>query len=98
MFYHPRRWLIFRNPNVIASDEGFYVEMVGWAGLKYSSLGNTILVNSEFSVSDYKKIMVVFSDIKKWDSGTPIDEQARKKIEDNITKALIWNGLEVVPQ
>jgi hypothetical protein len=86
MFYSPE-------PRVITSDEGFSVTFYGLTGIHYTQGQQTLFVDSELLLSN--GIMIALNDIKKWDSGETIDEETRKEIADNITRAFNWKGFEV---
>jgi hypothetical protein len=77
--------------NVIESDEGFSVEVLGRVGLKYAQGDKTLFVDSEVLVGR-RALGINGSSIKNWDSGEPIDKETRKIIIDNIVQAFAWDG------
>lgn len=90
MFTEPR-------PNLIVSNEGFSVEVLGRAGLQYQSDDGTIRVNSEV-LAGRPAIAVWPSSIKTWDSpaGTrPVTQEERNVIVSNIRRALQAVGAEL---
>jgi hypothetical protein len=91
---------MFRIPrvNVIASDEGFSVEVLGRAGLRYEEGDKTVVVDSEvLAVGPYT--MVIYpARLTHW--GPPhaddeIDAHARQKILDRIRDAFRFRGFEI---
>ena len=96
-FKHPEKTR-FSTPqvNTIASDEGFSVQVLGMVGLQYKQDGKTLHINSEVLLPH--KIMVVFSDIEKWDSGELIDEKTKMEIIENVREAFAWRGTSVEPR
>ncbi len=81
--------------NVIESDEGFSVEVLGRTGLKYVEGDGTLHIDSEVLATP-SKLMVVVSKIERWDSGKGISGRTRKKITDNILRAFAWRGATLV--
>jgi immunity protein 74 of polymorphic toxin system len=85
MFTSPRT-------NVIASDEGFTVEVLGRTGIQYSEGQRSMFVDSE--VLSVGHGIAVFKDsIKAWPSPQgeqPIDEIERQRILDNIRRAIAF--------
>jgi hypothetical protein len=81
--------------NVIESDEGFSVEVLGWTGLKYIQNGKTLFIDSEILKDPYDAVIGA-SSIKKWDSGELIDDKTKSIIVDNVLRAYAWRGLRVI--
>jgi hypothetical protein len=79
--------------NVIESDEGFSIEVLGRMGLKYIQKGRSLFINSELSAAPHDMLIFAMS-IKKWDSGEPIDENTKGTIIDNILRAFAWRGIK----
>ena len=84
-------------PNVIESDEGFSVEVLGRTGLLYTEGSRKLHVNSEILAGSSGLVMYKNS-IRSWD--TPhdhqlIDESKRDAIVDNIQRAFRFDGLEI---
>lgn len=90
MFYIPRL-------NVIQSDSGFSVEVLGRTGLLYSEGPRTMKIDSE--VLQGPSGMVVYADsIVKWQSpheDNEVDGACRNRIVDNIKEAFRFRGLEI---
>jgi hypothetical protein len=83
---------IIPKANVIESDEGFSLEVLGMTGLRYIQNGKSLHINSELSVAPHD-MMIFAADIKKWDSGEPIDENTKGIIIDNVLRAFSWKGI-----
>jgi hypothetical protein len=84
--------------NVIASDEGFSVEVLGRAGLRYEEGDRTVVVDSEvLAVGPYT--MVIYpARLTHWDpphADDEIDAHARQKILDRIRDAFRFRGFEI---
>jgi hypothetical protein len=79
--------------NVIESDEGFSVEVLGRTGLKYIQGNNTLFIDSEI-LSGSIGFTVYISQTKKWDSGEMIDEETKQIIADNICRAFAFRGFK----
>lgn len=83
--------------NVIESDDGFSVEVLGRTGLKYSEGKKTIRVDSE--VLSGPSGMVIYTDsIVRWEppcDGEMIDAAKRQIIVENIRNAFRFRGLEI---
>ena len=80
--------------NVIQSDEGFSVEVLGQTGLRYSEDNKTMKIDSE--VLNGPAALVVFSrSIKAWSSGDPTDQSQRDRILDNIRRAFQYRGMNI---
>jgi len=79
--------------NVIESDEGFSVEVLGRTGLRYIQQDKSLFINSELSVAPHD-MMIFANSIIKWDSGDPIDEKTKGTIIDNILRAFAWQGVK----
>lgn len=91
MFVIPR-------PNVIQSDEGFSVEVLGLTGLLYSERSRSLRVDSE--VLGGKSGLMIYKDsIKSWNpphDADAIDETQRNAIVEHICSAFRFRGFEVV--
>ena len=90
MFTKPRT-------NVIESDEGFSVEVLGRAGLLYIEGTKKLEVDSEV-LAGPSGIVIYQNSIKSW--GPPhnnelIDENKRNRIVDNIRRAFRFQGFEI---
>jgi hypothetical protein len=83
--------------NVIESDEGFSVEVLGLTGLLYTEGKKMIHMDSEV-IALPKGLMIYRGSIKKWDdpySSEPIDDKKRQMIVENIQRAFRFRGFEI---
>ncbi len=80
--------------NVIESDEGFSVEVLGRTGLKYIQGDKILHVDSEVLMG-HPDLMIAVSGIGNWDSGEPIKGKTKNQIIDNIISAYTWQGVEL---
>jgi hypothetical protein len=81
--------------NVIESDEGFSIEMLGRTGLKYIQGKVILFIDSEFLVGQ-PDIAIFANRIVDWHTKKPItDENTKKEIIDNIKRAFTWRGLVI---
>ena len=90
---------MFRIPraNVIESDEGFSVEILGLAGLKYTENDKTLDVDSEI-LTGQSGLGIYKDSIQFWNSPNndeAIDETERERIVDNIKRAFKFRGFEI---
>ena len=86
---------MFKEPrvNVIESDEGVSVEVLGRTGLLYSDKLNSIRIDSEVLTST--GIAIIKDSIRKWNPPYEkeiVDDAKGKTIIDNIKRALIIKG------
>jgi hypothetical protein len=90
MFTEPR-------VNVIESDEGFSVQVLGRTGLLYSEGIKSVHIDSEVLLGPSG--LIVFKDsFRLWNSpfeNEPIDEGKRKAIIENIRRAFRFQGFEI---
>jgi hypothetical protein len=87
-------------PNVIESDEGFSVEVLGRTGVRYTEGARTLLVDSEVLMTPAGLVLYP-SSISTWDApadGDAIDDKTRRTIVDNIRRAFRFRGLEIAVQ
>ena len=82
------------NPNIITSDEGFSVQVLGVTGLQYRERDATLRISSEVLASPHG-VVVYQSSIKNWDDGEVIDEARRNEIVGNIRRAFAFRGVAV---
>lgn len=80
--------------NVIESDEGFSVEVLGMTGLRYESGGASIFVDSEV-LAGSASIAVYSYRIDRWDDGRLAGEEERTEIIDNIRRAFEYKGVRI---
>jgi hypothetical protein len=85
--------------NVIASDQGFSVEVLGRVGLRYEEGGKTIFVDSEVLAPNARACMIIWpSRMDRWDpphADEAVDEATRQRIVDRIREAFRFRGLEI---
>ncbi len=91
MFSKPRN-------NVVESDEGFSVEVLGRTGINYTEGSKTMFIDSEVLMGPSG--MVVYKDsIKNWqkpyDNSELIDVKKRDEIMENIRQAFLFQGFEI---
>ena len=86
--------------NVIESDKGFSVEVLGRVGLRYTENNRTMTVDSE--VLEGPSAIVLYTDsIKTWDHPHRLDfmdEAVRQRIVENIRDAFRFRGMEIQVQ
>jgi hypothetical protein len=93
------RYYMFEIPraNVIQSDEGFSVEVVGRTGLMYTEGSKSLDVDSEVLAGPSG--LVIYADsIRSWNpphQDEAIDESKRDAIVENIRRAFRFRGLEI---
>jgi Immunity protein 74 len=83
MFFVPRL-------NVIESDAGFSVEVLGRTGMQYREGEKTLLIDSEV-LAPGRGIAVFTSSIKHWSQpydGEPINPEKKAAIVNNIKQAM----------
>jgi hypothetical protein len=87
---------MFREPrvNVIESDEGFAVEVLGRTGLRYSEGSRSVKVDSEV-VMGPAGLALYKSSIRAWADGGDIDEPERARIVENIRRAFAFKGYDI---
>jgi hypothetical protein len=76
--------------NVVKSDSGYLVEVLGRTGMKYSEGERSMFVDSEV-LSVGKGIQIFTKSIKKWDPPhheEPISPEKRAAIVNNIREAI----------
>jgi hypothetical protein len=76
--------------NVIESDEGFSVQVLGRTGMRYREGGRSVLIDSEV-LAPGKGIAVFVDSIKNWqtrDGEKPVTTQERKMIVARIEAAI----------
>ncbi len=84
------------NPNIITSDEGFSVQILGRTGLRYQQGSHWLRVSSETLATPHG-IVIYRSSIKEWvePQSEPISETARNSILENIRRAFAFRGIEI---
>ena len=83
--------------NVIRSDSGYFVEVLGPTGLLYGEGHRTMHIDSEVLVPP-ASLVVYARTISHWDDSpdTSVDEAARDRILSNIRAAFRWQGHEIL--
>lgn len=84
-------------PNVIKSDEGFSVEVLGMTGLLYTEGPRSLYVDSEV-IAEPHGLMIYSSSIRVWNTphaGEIIDKAGRDVIVENIRRAFRLRGFEI---
>jgi hypothetical protein len=92
MFFVPR-------VNVVESDGGFSIEVLGRTGMKYREGERSLFVDSEV-LAPGKGIAISSKSIREWDPphGAPISLEKREAIINNIRQAMEFKNepLEVM--
>jgi hypothetical protein len=99
MGWLPQDTAMFSIPrvNVIESDTGYSVEVLGRTGLRYVEGTKSMSIDSE-ALTGPDGLMVYRSSIRAWDlpsSQEPIDEATRDRILDNIRRAFRFRGFDI---
>ncbi len=85
--------------NVIASDQGFSIEVLGQVGLRYEEEGKTIFVDSEVLAPGARASMIIWpSRMDRWDpphADEAVDADTRQRIVERIREAFRFRGLEI---
>jgi len=84
-------------PNVIESDEGFSIEVLGRTGLKYSQGGRILMLDSEI-LAGPSEIVIYKSSIVGWNPPHDqeiLDDKLRDEIIDNIKRAFHFRNIEM---
>jgi hypothetical protein len=84
-------------PNLIESDEGFSVEVLGMTGMRYTEQGRSIFVDSEVLATP-GAMAVYRNSIRRWDpphEDQVVNEEERERVIDNIRHAFAFNGYTV---
>lgn len=90
---------MFKEPrvNVIESDQGYSVQVLGRVGLKYTEGERSLIVDSEVLMGP-SGMVVYKSSIRRWDpphSAQVIDKAAKEQIINNIREAFRFKGYEI---
>ena len=84
--------------NIIQSDEGFSVEVLGLTGLRYTEGPKTLFIDSELLAAGPFLLGMYSGSIKSWDppyDNEIIDESKRAAIVDNVRRAFRSEGFEI---
>lgn len=90
-------WFFEPRANVIQSDEGFSVEVLGRTGMRYSECGKTAFIDSEV-LAEPDAIVAYKNSIKHWEpphESEAIDANDRERILRNIKRAFEFRGYEL---
>jgi hypothetical protein len=82
--------------NVIQSDSGFSVEILGRTGLRYTEGDRSLHVDSEV-VAEPTGLVVYSQTLISWDAptGTPINEIEKEIIIANIREAFLFREFDI---
>jgi hypothetical protein len=83
--------------NVIESDEGFSVEVLGPTRVLYVEGPRSVQIESEYLMSP-RALVIYPSSIKRWDpphATGAIDKATRDRIVENIRRAFRFDGHEI---
>lgn len=83
--------------NVIESDEGFSVEVLGRVGLLYTEGPKSLLIDSEI-LAGPSGVVIYKNSIRAWKppfDTLVIDNDQRDKIIDNIQRAFQFRGFNI---
>ena len=84
--------------NVIESDTGFSIEMLGRTGMEYRESGKMMMIESEILMTDVPTVAIWKDHIRAWQSPhdkEPISEAIRTEILKRICGALKWRNMRV---
>ncbi len=82
------------NPNLIVSDEGYSVQVLGMTGLLYKEADRALRISSEVLASPHG-IVVYPSSIVRWDSGQLINDERRNVIIERVKAAFAFRGVQI---
>jgi [ribosomal protein S5]-alanine N-acetyltransferase len=88
-----KKWDKFEE-NVIESDKGFCVEILGKTSLKYIQNNKFTLIRFEITPTT-NTLNIIENSVTQWSSGEPVDDETRRKVVFNVAKALTWDGKKV---
>jgi hypothetical protein len=91
MFHVPR-------VNVIESDIGFSIELLGRTGIEYREDGKVMFVESEILMTDLPTVALWTDRIQKWrppHDSEKLSEEKRAEILGRICAALKWRNTQV---
>ncbi len=91
MFHIPR-------VNVIESDAGYSIEMLGMTGIQYRESDKSLLVHSEIGGSETPTAAIWRDHFSKWDppyEKEPVTEVQKTEILKRICSALKWRNIQV---
>lgn len=80
--------------NVIQSDEGFAVEVLGPSLVGYSEYNKHLLIKSEY-LTGPSGLVIYARSLKSWEDGTIVGEADKNRIVDNVRRAFRHRGIEI---
>lgn len=80
--------------NVIESDEGFAVEVIGPTKVSYTEGKKVLYLDSEY-LDGPAGLVIYKNSIKKWDNTIEVDEKDRDRIVDNIRSAFRYRDIKI---
>lgn len=83
--------------NVLESDEGFSIEVLGRSGLRYVEGEKSLYVETELATGA-SGLIVYSGSIRTWSSpytGELIDKEAKARIIQNIRSAFQFRGIQI---
>jgi len=83
--------------NVIQSDEGFSVEVLGRTGLLYTEGSRSLHIDSEV-LAGPSGLVIYTNSIRSWNpphDNEAIDKSKRDAIVENVRRAFRFRGLEI---
>lgn len=92
--------LMFHVPrvNVIESDAGFSIEILGRTGIEYRELDRVLFIESEILMTDVPTVAIWKDHIRTWKpphANEQIGEEVRTEILKRISAALKWRNIQV---
>ena len=91
MFHIPRL-------NVIESENGFSVEILGRTGIEYRESSKAMFIESEILMTDVPNVAIWKDHIRAWKpphDKEPVSEEKRTEILRHICAALKWRNTQV---
>jgi hypothetical protein len=87
-------WFAEAEPNVIESNAGFSVGVLGRTGLRYAEGGRSVWIDSE--VLAKPGAVALFKDsIRLWEGEGPVSAADRDRIASNVKRAFEFCGYEL---
>ncbi len=91
MFHIPR-------VNVVESDTGFSIEMLGRTGMEYRESDKIMFIDSEILMTEMPTVAIWRDRIRSWappHDKDPVSEQKKTEILKRICAALKWRNTQV---
>lgn len=80
--------------NVIVSDEGFSVEILGKTGIKYIEENKVLKIDSEI-LAGSSGVVIYSNSIKSWEKPHQNEKIDKDEIIDNIKRAFKYRGFDI---